>query len=114
MSRFEDINNRIHNDALMNDEFMNFIETHFSELEIFPLQQGTMDLVWIWKAWLDVKNSSGEDERPVDQVLSQQIMNTKKSFSFSWSDTYDTSHFQFLFAAVLENQLLNQLVNTAS
>ena len=81
MSRFEDINNRIHNDALMNDEFMNFIETHFSELEIFLLQQGTMDLVWIWKAWLDVKNSSGEDERPVDQVLSQQIMNTKKSFS---------------------------------
>ena len=81
MSRFEDINNRIHNDALMNDEFMNFIETHFSELEIFLLQQGTMDLVWIWKAWLDVKNSSGEDERQVDYVLSQQIMNTKKSFS---------------------------------
>ena len=81
MSRFEDINNRMHNDALMNDEFMNFIDTHFSELEIFLLQQGTMELVWIWKAWLDVKNSSGEDERQVDYVLSQQIMNTKKSFS---------------------------------
>ena len=81
MSRFEDINDRMHNDAVMDDEFMNFIDTHFSELEIFLLQQGTMDLVWIWKAWFDVKNSSGEDERQVDQVLSQQIINTKKSFS---------------------------------
>lgn len=81
MSRFEDINNRIHNDAVMDDEFMNFIEIHFTELEIFLLQQGTMDLVWIWKAWFDVKNSSGEDERQVDYVLSQQIINTKKSFS---------------------------------
>ena len=81
MSRFEDINNRMHNDAVMDDEFMNFIDTHFSELEIFLLQQGTMELVWIWKAWLDLKNSSSEDERQVHQVLSQQIMNTKKSFS---------------------------------
>ena len=81
MSRFEDINDRMHNDALMNDEFTNFIETHFTELEIFQLYHGTMDLVWIWKAWLDVKNSSGEDERFVDYVLSQQIMKTKKSFS---------------------------------
>ena len=81
MSRFEDINNRMHNDALMDDEFMNFIETHFSELEIFQLQEGTMELVWIWKAWFNVKNSSGEDERYVHHVLSQQIMNTKKSFS---------------------------------
>lgn len=81
MSRFEDINDRMHNDAVMDDEFMNFIDTHFSELEIFLLQQGTMELVWIWKAWLDLKNSSSEDERQVDYVLSQQIINTKKSFS---------------------------------
>ena len=81
MSRFEDINNRMHNDALMDDEFMNFIETHFSELEIFQLYHGTMDLVLIWKAWFDVKNSSGEDKRYVDHVLSQQIMKTKKSYS---------------------------------
>ena len=81
MSRFEDINDRMHNDAVMDDEFMNFIDTHFSELEIFLLQQGTMELVWIWKAWLDLKNSSSEDERQDHQVLSQQIMNTKKSFS---------------------------------
>ena len=79
MSR--DIIDRMHNDAVMDDEFTNFIETQFSESEIFQLYHGTKDLVWIWKAWLDVKNSSGEDERPVDQVLSQQIMNTKKSFS---------------------------------
>ena len=79
MSR--DIIDRMHNDAVMDDEFMNFIETHFSESEIFQLYHGTMDLVWIWKAWLDVKNPSGEDERSVDQVLSQQIMETKKSFS---------------------------------
>ena len=71
----------MHNDALMNDEFTKFIETHFSESEIFQLYHGTKDLVWIWKAWLDVKNPSGEDERSVDYKLSQQIMKTKKSFS---------------------------------
>jgi hypothetical protein len=79
MSR--DIIDRMHNDAVMDDEFTNFIETHFSESEIFQLYHGTKDLVWIWKAWLDVKNPSGEDERSVDYKLSQQIMKTKKSFS---------------------------------
>jgi len=71
----------MHNDAVMDGEFTNFIETHFSESEIFQLYHGTMDLVWIWKAWFDVKNSSGEDTRYVDYKLSQQIMKTKKSFS---------------------------------